>query len=342
MPTQVIRTILVITLAFGLLSPLLMAQEDEPGKASPGAEKSTKDDRYAVPDADVPGLFEFIETLKNFRPRFRAEAIAHAKQASAAIRAAAEKILEKETDHTSPNYKKANLIRLSVQTRELYTQSTEERNAFTQKVLKAVEGEAITREQLQLGLQTASILEQTEENALAIKLYENLAEKAAKSSDAKFVARAEKMQGAIRRLNLVGHTMRLKGQTVAGKPFDLQTLNDKVVLVDFWATWCGPCISEIPNMRKMYAAYHEKGFEIVGVSIDDDRTALEDFLADEKLPWIILHNEADEGKPAAAIEYGVSGIPCMILVGKSGKVINIHARGENLAELLEKELGGQK
>ena len=95
-------------------------------------------------------------------------------------------------------------------------------------------------------------------------------------------------------------------------------------------------------MLKMYETYHDQGFEIVGVSIDEDRQELEAFLDEKKLPWIILHDEKDEGKPAAAIEYGVSGIPCMILIGKSGKVVSIRARGEELESLLEKEFSDKK
>ncbi|RLS51522.1 MAG: TlpA family protein disulfide reductase, partial [Planctomycetota bacterium] len=124
-----------------------------------------------------------------------------------------------------------------------------------------------------------------------------------------------------------------------GQPFDLKSLKGKVVLVDFWATWCGPCRGEIPNMKEQYALYHEKGFEIVGVSIDDDRKALEEFLGEEKLPWIHLHQNDGTGSHANAERYAINAIPACFLIDQSGKVVNLNCRGPVLAAMLEKLLG---
>jgi len=90
-------------------------------------------------------------------------------------------------------------------------------------------------------------------------------------------------------------------------------------------------------MKRMYKKYHDQGFEIVGLSLDQDRNDLKDFLAEKELPWTILHDKENDGQHPAVTEYGVFGIPCMILVGKDGKVIDTQARGEKLQELLEKQ-----
>jgi thiol-disulfide isomerase/thioredoxin len=111
-----------------------------------------------------------------------------------------------------------------------------------------------------------------------------------------------------------------------------------VVLVDFWATWCGPCLGELPNVREKYHQYHDKGFEVVGISLDRDRQALEKFLADEQNPWITLH-DGDWKDNAVASYYGVMGIPTVILVDKEGKVVSIRARGPELGKQLEQLLG---
>ena len=110
------------------------------------------------------------------------------------------------------------------------------------------------------------------------------------------------------------------------------------MLVDFWATWCGPCIAEMPNVLAAYEKYHDKGFEVVGVSLDTDRDALETFLKEKEIPWTILYEEPQgQGwQHPLASYYGITGIPTVILVGRNGKVVTMDVRGEKLGEELGK------
>jgi thiol-disulfide isomerase/thioredoxin len=132
--------------------------------------------------------------------------------------------------------------------------------------------------------------------------------------------------------------MAIKGTLLNGQPFDQKSLAGKVVLVDFWATWCGPCVAEIPNVLEQYEKYHAKGFEVIGISLDQDRGALEKFVADQKVPWPILfeESEGDGWQHPLATYYGISGIPTVILLGRDGNVITLNARGERLGEELAK------
>jgi thiol-disulfide isomerase/thioredoxin len=152
---------------------------------------------------------------------------------------------------------------------------------------------------------------------------------------------AAMMQGAARRLGLVGKTFVLSGVTPAGKPFQWSKYKGKVVLVDFFATWCGPCRAELPNIARNYEAYHRHGFDVVSVSLDRDRSALDEFLDKEKHPWTVLldNTEAAGTEKSMATYYGIFGIPQQILVGRDGKVVTLAARGERLGRELERLLG---
>jgi thiol-disulfide isomerase/thioredoxin len=191
----------------------------------------------------------------------------------------------------------------------------------------------------QFAMQFAGALEHMPEGSEAAgKAYAAFGGAFVKSSNPQIKAMGEGMAGMLRRLGLVGNEMEIRGTNLDGQAFDQKTLDGKVVLVDFWATWCGPCIAEMPNVLAAYEKYHDKGFEVVGISLDTDRDALEAFLKEKEIPWTILF-EQPEGQgwqhPLAAY-YGITGIPTVILVGRDGKVVSMDVRGEKLGEELAK------
>jgi len=115
-----------------------------------------------------------------------------------------------------------------------------------------------------------------------------------------------------------------------------------VVLVDFWATWCPPCVAEMPSLKRTYEMFRSKGFEIVGVSLDDDKAALEKYIADNQISWQNLFgtNPQQSGwKHPMAVHYGIASIPAPVLLNAEGNVVSVSARGEVLGQLLTELLG---
>ncbi len=118
-----------------------------------------------------------------------------------------------------------------------------------------------------------------------------------------------------------------------GKPVQLSSLKGKVVLVDFWASWCGPCRQENPNVVAMYQQFHSKGFEIIGVSLDKTKEDWVKAIKDDNLTWIHV-SDLQFWQNAAARLYGVNAIPQSFLLDKDGKIIGKGLRGEQLAKKL--------
>jgi len=130
----------------------------------------------------------------------------------------------------------------------------------------------------------------------------------------------------------------LAGMTPDSSAYSLRQLRGKVTLIDFWASWCGPCRRENPNVVQTYNKYHAKGFDILGVSLDTDAKRWRDAIKQDGLPW---HHISDLGgwQSKHAALYSVSSIPTTVLVDKEGRILARNLRGEQLGEKLKEIFG---
>ena len=123
--------------------------------------------------------------------------------------------------------------------------------------------------------------------------------------------------------------------TPDGKKLALKDLRGHIVLIDFWASWCGPCIDEMPNVKALYEKYHDRGLEIVGVSMDNNKAKWEGAIERAGLVWHHVSSLKGMNRCPVAKLYQVVAIPKLYIVGKDGKIIAKDLRGEDLREKID-------
>ncbi len=147
----------------------------------------------------------------------------------------------------------------------------------------------------------------------------------------------KKAAGASRRLNSEGKLLTLRGKTPSGKVVDLHNYRGKVVLVQYWATWCTPAKTAMPTLRELTSKYRGR-FQVVGVNLDNRLEDLNTYLEENELPWPQIHESGGlDSRPAN--EFGILTVPTMVLVDKRGKVVRRNIPLAELDDELKKLLG---
>ena len=165
-----------------------------------------------------------------------------------------------------------------------------------------------------------------------VATYERILKDYPKSGTAKYA------KGKIRQATSVGQPFELSFQdAISGETVDMSTLRGKIVVVDFWATWCGPCVADMPHMKELYEKYHQKGVEFVGVSLDnpEDKGGLEKlkkFVAEKEIAWPQYY-QGKGWESEFSTSWGINAIPALFVVDKKGNLKSTSARGK-LEELI--------
>ncbi|HEY3323639.1 MAG TPA: TlpA disulfide reductase family protein [Planctomycetota bacterium] len=129
----------------------------------------------------------------------------------------------------------------------------------------------------------------------------------------------------------------IEEKDINGNPFSLKALRGKVVLIDFWATWCGPCMAEIPNVVRLYKEQQKNGFEVVGISLDKDKGAIANAMQEHEMTWPVV-SDFGGWQSAIAQKWGIRSIPATYLLDRRGIIRHVNLRADDLAKAVKELL----
>ncbi len=339
------RTALATLSAYGLAAMVLnvvyigrepsrlLAQAPQSGQSTDTEAQPPFPDLSIPPQADEKTLSEIIRKAKSSQPvspeQYRAM--------QTAIRDASQELLTLlEANQQTPRYQQAELDMISASV-ALMTYFGEDAK---RKTLEQVHAFLKSRQQLSLpdiqtGMLAAAMLELQPDKGPARDTYQLLDRLLAEDHREEMQSLRVNLQAAVRRLNLLGHKLELSAQSLDGQQIDVDDYAGKYLIVDFFASWCEPCLSEVPRLRKHLAKYREKGLEVVGVSLDGDVESLNAYLEKARLPWPIIHDNADDPQERLQMKLGVSSLPTVLLLNKEGIVVSLEARDSELDRIVQ-------
>ena len=299
--------------------------------------------RFVVPAeanaADLVRYLNELSTLKDDLAEDYRDLQASILQAQAK---AAGSILDLSSEVSDREFYVAARLGLSERINQIPSSSFEAQQQTIALVVRQLEigaEQGLKMDEIRNAIRTADYLERYGDRGLALEACDLFAQIIRDSNNPRYQSTVEQLQDTTFRLELVGQPFELTGTTVDGRPFRWSDYRGKVVLVNFWASWSLPSVAELPQLKRVYDSYHGDGFEVVGVSLDRNRAAVESVIAKEKIPWTTLFEARDDAEHSVATKYGVRAIPSAFLIDAQGRVVSTQARGSELDQQLARLLG---
>ncbi len=317
-------------------SPVVAAPAAEsPAAAAPAPQASPNVPPF--PDLKLPleatpeQLEALIAQAKGLRPRNP-----HQYQAmQTAIRDASKALLKQlDKEHPTPRYQQAELdaIAASVAVMTFYGEDAQ------QKTLEQVHDflkkrETLSMQDIQTGILAANMLELQPNKQPARDTYQLLDDLLEEDEREEMQSLRLNLKASMRRLDLLGSKFELEAQSLDGREIRIADYAGKFVIVDFFATWCAPCLNEAPHLQAQFEKYKDKELEVIAISIDTDVDALKEYLEKAQLPWPVIHDDAEDPLQRLQMKFGISQLPTVLLLNKEGTVVSLEARGAELTRL---------
>ena len=207
-----------------------------------------------------------------------------------------------------------------------------------QKTLEQVHEFLKGREELsiqdtQTGMLAAAMLELQPDKQPARDTYQLLCDLLENDSREEMQSLRLNLQASIRRLNLLGNKFDLQATSLDGREIRIDDYAGKFVIVDFFASWCEPCLTDMPHLKEQFAKYQDRGLAVIAISLDTDAQALDKYLQQAELPWPVIHDNAEDPLDRLQMKFGVLHLPTVLLLNKAGAVVSLEARGAELERL---------
>ena len=287
---------------------------------------------------DLGELGRFLDETKKLQPIKPEQYI----EMQRSLREASKKILEIETDRKSPMFRKAESEFVNASVMLLGNEGPDaQRKTFERFQSYLEQKDKIEFIDVQMAVLAAANLEQLADSNLGKEAYQSFAEIFRKKNDESLADVVRVLESNARRLELFGKEFKLVGNDFSGEDFDIKSLKGKYVLVYFWTSETPACEQEHPYMLSVYNTFKSRGFEIVGIGLDEKKDIAQAFIKKLAIPWINLWDSRKGGVSKVMETYGVTAIPTVILLDKEGKVISLEARGLVLGKSLENLLPGE-
>lgn len=290
--------------------------------------------KIVVPEStDVNSLNAFLDETKARKPANAEQYV----EMQNALRTASKKIVDLVNDPKSEMYRKAEAEFVSASVFLLGNEGPDAQRATFERFRDYLrERPTIEFNDIQMAVMAGQNLEQLADLSLAKEAYITFAKLFKEKNDPNLAEIIPMLEANARRLDLPGKEFNLIGSTIEGDDFDVTSLRGKVVLIYFWSSSSKACELEQPFMLSIYNKYKDRGFEIVGICLDDSKEVAQSFIKRLNVPWNNLWEERKNGASMVMETFGVSAIPTLFLLDKEGKVITIEARGLVLSKGLEK------
>lgn len=323
-------------LPVGAQGPAAQAQPaagpaDQPVNAP--AEAEPFPDLSLPADATTEQLKALVEQAKRLRPRSGDQYQAM----QTAIRDASRKLvtqLDKERDAQRLQQAELDSISSSVALMAFVGEDSQQKTL--EQVHEFLKGrKKLSLQDTQTGVLAAAMLELQPNKQPARETYQLLCDLLENDSREEMQSLRLNLQASIRRLDLLGNKFDLQATALDGREIHIDDYAGKFVIVDFFASWCQPCLVDAPHLKQQFAKYQDKGLEVIAISLDTDAQALDEYLQQAEFPWPVIHDNAEDPLQRLQMKFGVSHLPTVLLLNKEGTVVSLEARGAELDRLLD-------